>query len=316
MNDNEYKYDVAFSFLKEDEGFASQLNELISDIVITFLYSKQQEKVAGADGEKVFNDVFSKEARIVVVLYRKNWGKTPWTRIEETAIRNRAYENGYDFVIFIPLEKNPKVPKYLPKTQIWVGLDRWGVKGAASVIEARVQLSGGEPKIISPKEIAARIKKDQLFEQERKSFLASVNGLESARKEMKILFSELEKVKQEIKEGIEGFELGYQIRETSCFINYGWFSINFEFQNKYRDSLADSFLYFKLQSLNRSGFDPIILNQIEYQFDMNKNNEYGWIKNNDRDSFITSNLLAEESIKTLFNKINQDMIKNKLEKYI
>jgi hypothetical protein len=143
-----------------------------------------------------------------------------------------------------------------------------------------------------------------------------VNGLEIARKEVKILFSELEKVKQEIKEGIEGFELGYQIRENSCFINYGWFSINFEFHNRYRDSLADSFLYFKLQSLNRSGFDPIILNQIEYQFDMNKNKEYGWIKNKDRDSFIPSNLLAEESIKILFNKINQDMIKNKSEKYI
>jgi hypothetical protein len=316
MNNAEYKYDVAFSFLKEDEGLANQLNELLSDRVSTFLYSKQQEKVAGTDGEKIFNDVFSKESRIVVVLFRKNWGKTPWTRIEETAIRNRAYEEGYDFVIFVPLEIKSRLPKYLPKTQIWIGLDRWGVKCAASVIEARIQLFGGKPKILTPKEIAARIKNDQIFEQKRKLFLESVEGLELAKSEAKKLFAELEKVKNEIKEGIEGFELGYSVQENSCFLNHGWFSIKCEFIHRYRDSLADSYLSLTLQASNRSGFDSIIINKIEYHFDINKNNEYGWIKNKDRDSFVSSNQLVEEAIKILFDKINDDLDKNKSEKYI
>ena len=73
------------------------------------------------------------------------WGESPWTRIEETAIRNRAFEHGYDFVKVIPLDDKPTVPKWLPRTQLWVGLKRWGIAGAASVIEARIEELGGEP---------------------------------------------------------------------------------------------------------------------------------------------------------------------------
>jgi len=98
MDNDTYEYEVAFSFLNEDEELAFRINDLIQDRVKTFIYSRQQEKIAGTDGEETFNQVFGSEARIVVVLYRENWGKTPWTRIEETAIRNRAYEKGYDFV--------------------------------------------------------------------------------------------------------------------------------------------------------------------------------------------------------------------------
>ena len=102
-----YKYDVAFSFLARDEGLATELNDLLQDRVRTFLYSRKQGEIAGKDGEQSFNAVFGKEARLVVVLYRRGWGETPWTRIEETAIRNRAFEYGYDFVKFIPLDEPP-----------------------------------------------------------------------------------------------------------------------------------------------------------------------------------------------------------------
>ena len=54
----------------------------------TFIYTKNQEEIAGKDGENTFNKVFGEEARVVVVLYRKGWGNTSWKRIEETAIKN------------------------------------------------------------------------------------------------------------------------------------------------------------------------------------------------------------------------------------
>src|ERR1039458_4546278 len=93
-----YEYDVAFSFLAQDELLATNLNDLLQDRLNTFLYSKRQGELAGTDGEQTFNSVFGEKARVVVVLYRAGWGETPWTRIEETAIRNRAFEHGYDFV--------------------------------------------------------------------------------------------------------------------------------------------------------------------------------------------------------------------------
>ena len=76
---------------------------LIKVRATTFIYSDRQTEIAGKDGEKEFNEVFGSQARLVVVLFREKWGQTSWTQIEETAIRNRAFNETYDFALFIPL---------------------------------------------------------------------------------------------------------------------------------------------------------------------------------------------------------------------
>jgi hypothetical protein len=193
MDISDYTYDVAFSFLAQDEAFATELNDLLQDRLRTFLYSKKQDEIAGTDGEKSFNSVFGKEARMVVVLYRSNWGQTPWTRIEETAIRNRAYEEGHEFVIFIPLDEPPSAPKWLPRTRLWIGLKRWGVPAAAAVIEARVEELGGEPrKEESVAEQAARLERSLKFDERKTRFLNSYKGVNAAQGEFEDLREELE----------------------------------------------------------------------------------------------------------------------------
>lgn len=316
MNNDEYKYDVAFSFLKEDENLAMQINDILGGSLRTFLYSRRQEDIAGTDGEKTFNDVFGKLSRCVVVLYRGKWGATPWTRIEETAIRNRAFEDGYDFSIFIPLENPPNVPKYLPKTQIWVGLERWGIKGAATIIEARVQSLGGTPKETTPTDIASKIKRDKQFEFERASLIGSVKGLEAARLELKNLYNELENCKKSIEQNNEGFSLGFQQKDRDCFVHYGWLSIRFYWHSAYSNTLEDSYLYFALQRPSRDYNDPHILKKETYHFDVNRSDEYGWIKNLDRESFISSKKLAEDSIKFLLNEAEKERQNKNREKYI
>jgi len=116
----------------------------------------------------------------VVVLYRNNWGTTPWTRIEETAIRNRAFDEGYSFVIFVPLDTPPAVPKWLPKTQLWIGLARWGINGAASVIEARFQELGGEFHEESVTERAVRLEREANFSERRRRYINLGEGIKSA----------------------------------------------------------------------------------------------------------------------------------------
>ena len=145
LTQTEYKYDIAFSFLAKDEHIARQLADIL-DNYSTFIYSKRQEEIAGTDGEISFGEVFGHEARLVVVLFRSDWGQTPWTRIEETAIRNRAFSEGYDFVLFIPLATGDTMPIWLPRTQLWVGIERWGIENAASVIDARHQSFGEKTK--------------------------------------------------------------------------------------------------------------------------------------------------------------------------
>jgi hypothetical protein len=51
-NDDGFKYDIAFSFVREDEGLATQLNDRVRDRYRTFLYPRAQEQLAGTDGER------------------------------------------------------------------------------------------------------------------------------------------------------------------------------------------------------------------------------------------------------------------------
>lgn len=175
-----YKYDVALSFLVQDEPLATQLANILEERHRVFLYSRQQEQLAGTDGEKTFNEVFATQAGMVVVLYRQGWGESRWTRIEETAIRNRAYEEGYDFALFVPTDDKPTVPTYLPKTRLWIGLARFGVNGAASVIDARIQELGGEPRVLSLEERAARAQKASEFKAFRHGYFRSHEGVQAA----------------------------------------------------------------------------------------------------------------------------------------
>jgi hypothetical protein len=199
MTDATFKYDVAFSFTSEDEPLANDLNDLLQDAFNTFIYSKKQEEIAGTDGEQSFGDVFGRDARFVVVLFRSTWGTTPWTRIEQTAIRNRAFNDGYDFTLFLPTEASATLPPWVPKNRLWIGLERWGLKGAASVIEARVRDAGGTPRVESPLERAARLKRVMDFETERKAFLGSEAGVKAALQEVEKLIETLATVSETIK---------------------------------------------------------------------------------------------------------------------
>ena len=159
MADEAFQYDVAFSFLSQDEALAVDLNERLKDRLTTFIYTyrERQETSAGRDGDEALSLAVGKHARTVVVLYRAGWGERGSTSVEATAIRSRAFEFGYDFTTFIPLDNPSSVPKWLPRNRIWVGLARWGVEHAATVIESRVQEAGGTPKELTAADIAARV---------------------------------------------------------------------------------------------------------------------------------------------------------------
>ena len=146
MNEIEFKYDVAFSFLSEDEKIAETIANELRDRMEIFIYSERQKELAGKDGLESFSRVFQEESRVCAVLYRPNWGNTKWTRVEETAIKNRAFEKGWEFLVFIALESS-QIPVWLPNTKIWIGFERFGIQGVTSVIDARFQEAGHEVNI-------------------------------------------------------------------------------------------------------------------------------------------------------------------------
>lgn len=87
------KYDVAISFLSEDEPIATALHARLSSGLTVFYYPRSQEELAGTDGLESMRQPFLDETRVAVVLYKERWGKTPWTRVEETAIKDGCLHN-------------------------------------------------------------------------------------------------------------------------------------------------------------------------------------------------------------------------------
>ena len=305
-----FKYDVAISFLHEDESLARELNDLLSERLTTFVYFDRQKELAGTDGEQTFNQIFGAESRTVVVLYREHWGSTPWTRIEETAIRNRGYEEAYDFLIVIPLNPPPTGPKWLPKPRIWVDLDRWGLGGAAAAIEVRVQETGGSPKKESPLDQAARLSRQKQNEEQRLALLNSEDGVNRANQEMNALFGHIERIASEITIAGGDVKVGCKRVERQKLDVCSWgYHIYVSWVYFCRNSLRDSRLDMDLKKPERFGLprirggEPFILGR--FNFDARPPDRFGWTQQGDQ-RFFSSEQLASHCIKQLLDRLQQD----------
>ena len=99
---DDLRYDVAISFLARDEPIAVEFYSKLADGLNVFFFPRNQEELAGSDGLESMRAPFL-DARVVVVLFRAPWGETPWTRVEQTAMTDRALQEGWDFILFVML---------------------------------------------------------------------------------------------------------------------------------------------------------------------------------------------------------------------
>ncbi|HYQ94292.1 MAG TPA: hypothetical protein VEP70_05610 [Burkholderiales bacterium] len=297
MNSQEFKYDVAFSFLQQDEPLAMELNDRLQDRVKTFIYSEQQKEIAGKDGEEGFNKVFGEEARIVVVLYRAGWGESRWTRIEQTAIRNRGHEHGYRFAKFIPLDEPPTVPKWLPATQIWIGLKRHGLDGAAAVIEARVQDVGGTIHEETIEERAKRLERNIQFRDRREKFQWD-QGVQAARIEVEKLKQPLESKAATVKKS-SSIDLNViQNWGTMYLIGLGR-ALGVHWKLEASNHLRGAFLDVRLFSHQPAGpgqleFEkPHVVQSMRFTFDLLPSDVGGWISGDAQKRTFSTETLAD-----------------------
>lgn len=238
--EDDFEYDVAFSFTAQDEGLATQLNDLLSDRLKTFLYSERQKDLAGTDGQTTFSEVYGKKARVVVILYRKEWGQTRWTGVEMTAIRTRAFESGFDFTVFVPTEPRPTTPAWLPPTRLYVGLERWGVEGAAAVIEQRVLDAGGSSHPESVIDRAARLKRATDLKEAQRQFERSDKGVTRGNEAYEALSQALEN-------GVEavahtGIRMTYRSSQNFRIVHHGTVNMICNWSPYYSNSIEDVFL--------------------------------------------------------------------------
>ncbi|MDX2046753.1 MAG: hypothetical protein SFU87_08195 [Chitinophagaceae bacterium] len=307
-----FKYEIAFSFLAKDETIAHNLNDLIVDRVSSFIYSKRQEELGGTDGELAFNNVFEQEARIVAVLYRAGWGETSWTRIEETAIRNRAYKEGWEFVIFILLDKKSKVPAYLPKAQLWVDYERWGLNGAAAIIEQRIKDNGGEVREETVQDRVDRLKRLKIAEGKRNEYLRSNAALEDSYKEFQFIFNELKAIKPSLEDSAAKLHFSTEIRPEYLYeLSYEGFSLLFRLEDIFNRA-ADAIRKLKISIFQKEGrknfdYNEITYFETEFTFDKSLSETIGW--SDSQNKFWTSKELIHHWIKKYLDELEKTKIK-------
>lgn len=175
--------DVALSFLSADTGTARALADRLSQHLSVFIYERAQEDIAGTDGMETFRAQFRSKSRINVILLRRGYGQTPWTRVELAAIQERALADGWDTVVVVALEKIPEVPKWLPTSRIYASVHEFGVEGVAAVITARARDAGAPDRRESPEELGARLARAAQAERNLIEFSWSAQGIAAARTE-------------------------------------------------------------------------------------------------------------------------------------
>lgn len=305
-----YKYDVAFSFLAEDEPLVNTINDLIKGRLNTFIYSEKQNLLVGTDGEASFSKVFAEESRIVIILYRSNWGKTKWTRIEETAIKNRAYEDGYDFTLFIALEQNIQTPKWLPKTQLWYGMERYGLNGVAGVIEAQVQRYGGVIKTETSLDKAAQLAADIENENKRGATLNSERGLALANADIDSYFILLKELSAKITQQSTLTKIQYINQQNRVVLFSNGISLDAIWYKHYVNTLSESSLIINIREgfPQVPGYNPSFhirdINEKKLTFDLDKQSNPIWRDKNDCNKYYSISELADYSMKLLIDQIN------------
>lgn len=314
MNNKDYKYEVAFSFLKEDEAIAYDINDHIQDRLSTFIYSKKQEVLGGSDGEKKFNEVFNKECRVVVVLYRDGWGQTPWTRIEETAIKNRAYENSWEFLLLVNLDVKSNLPTWIPKTYIWLDYERFKTEGAIAVIEQKVKENNGTLRIETIEDRVERLKRLRNAEKKRTDYLNSREAILAAKQEVSSIIERLKGIKTSIEDPNTGFYLGTFDRSSNPpMYEFGFHNYYLCFNNSSAFDQGIEYGELRVTLYEKEGHHGInyqekIINQVRLKFDQDLIGNNGWSEIETSKSFLTSEQLVDKWVKAFISGIEKRKI--------
>jgi hypothetical protein len=306
------KYDVALSFLGKDADIASALNEKLSESLQMFFFPRRQDELAGTEGLESLRKPFLDDSRVVVVLYRDGWGKTPWTGVEETAIKDGCLAGGWHRLFFIVLDKASALPSWLPHTHFWFDYSEYRLEGAVGAIKARVQERGGQNRPMTPLKRAEMLRAEKQFQID-KANMNSEKGVKEALRSLGVLFQEIKRHCADItSEGLSDVYCGIDSPQGQvthmCMISTGTVSISVVWNHQYANVLTGAQLTireFKGQvslpmDVSHFVYSPGVreLARREYSPALSLAREYGW-QQGGTSEFIFSPALAERCVMQL-----------------
>jgi hypothetical protein len=235
------EYDVAISFLARDEAAASALYRQLSQTLKVFFFPRNQEELAGTDGMVSMREPFLKNSRVIVVLYRESWGKTPWTRIEQTAIQEACLAEGWAILFFVALDRTDTLPSWLPTFWVRFNWEDFGLDEAVGAIRARALEKDAELSRLTPAKRVKMFAEDQLYRAD-KADMASSAGMKAIKAEILQLFELIERQCNEpgIREALAEFKT--EKAERSIFLTTAAVGLIVIWQQQYENLLENAWL--------------------------------------------------------------------------
>ena len=186
-------YDIALSFLAVDEKVAAAFHGRLSESFNVFFFPENQRVLAGTDGMETMRSPFYDDSHLVVVLFRKPWGETPWTRIEKTAIQEGCLKAGWERLFFIALDRVSAIPKWVPNNRVRFNYEDFGFEEAIGAIKLRVLENGGSVNPLTASKQAELNKAEFEYQAERYD-LASNHGMPKVHAEVKKVLEEVARI--------------------------------------------------------------------------------------------------------------------------
>jgi hypothetical protein len=300
------KYDVAVSFLSADESIAAALNSALSDGLDVFFYPQKQDALAGTNGTESMRQPFLEGSRIVVVLYREPWGKTPWTHIEQAALQDRCL-TGFNWLFFMMLDRTSVPPPWVPLTNIRYYAD-FGLEQAVGAIKARVLESGGTIAPLTAGKHAELARRETQYLEEKRQLRSPV-GRDAVERTAAELFTKIKELCAEIDaSGSASIEFasdpvkvfGIERNTHECHLR-GRVSLVVTLELHPETILVvrefDRKLPMRGEHVAYLNGQPQLVGESRFLPDMNRAREHGWTEDGSASSFLSSESLADNIVK-------------------
>jgi hypothetical protein len=308
--DSDRDFDVAISFLNEDVDTAVQLRDALAESLEVFIYTEKQEELAGTDGLESFRDVFRRRSRLVVILLRERWGKTPWTRVEMEAITDRFLQEGPDFLFVIVMEDCAR-PPWLPEKLIRFSLKDFGITQAVGAIKARALDRGSDFHKATTAFLAERAQKRAQFADNRTKLFHSEAGVRAAHEEAMRLIELIGEAAKEATDAASDLGIVFGADRDSAVMRVPSVSVGCAYRNHIINALVNARLFvteFRGQVLlpGESGFyrvNPKELAASEFRPEITE--ELGWCWRGEDDEVRTSEEIARFFVERFFNLLDR-----------
>jgi hypothetical protein len=309
------KYDAAISFLYQDKNLAKALYDQLSNGLEVFFFPRNQKELAGSDGLESMREPFRNESRLNVVLYRPGWGKTPWTAVEEAAIKDSCLNTSFKSLFFFVIEPTANLPKWLPETHVRFNYKDFSLEQAVGAIKARAHERGSHIQPLTPTRKAEILEAEEAYRQDKAHLLSSD---EAIFKEVEVLFLEVAKQCDDLRDK-NHFEIEHRVDtqfgkvEQFCTIGIEHVSMSLTWYQRYTGSLDKAALIIRefdqmiILPPNRYFLEPPkAIDEKQYLPDVSRTREYGWHIARGEESFISNKDLAAQIVMEFLDLVERD----------